>query len=398
MNAGRFLPLAVTALVITLPLIIGGPLMAADKDVKLRRLSFASLPGWQDADHRAALAAFRRSCEALMKGGMKKNGRFGGRRSDWFAPCAAVRNVPLSRRAARAFFEEYFTPVTVLPGAAPGGLFTGYYEPEVEGSLKRDGTYRFPLHGKPGDLVRLTPDEEKRLGVRYGRRVDGEARKYFNRRQIETGALDGRGLELAWLKSRADRFFMQVQGSGRVRLREGGHLRLAFAAKTGHPFTGPGKLLIERGIIPRREMSMQAIRKWLKENPKEGEKLLWENESYVFFRPVRLADPRLGAYGAQGVQLAPLVSLAVDWRYWAYGSPVWLDTTIPGPGGKGAQRMRRLMVAQDTGTAIRGAVRGDVYFGFGDAAGARAGRMKYKGFMAVLLPNRLAARLLSPRK
>ena len=368
----------------------------------LRLLRFSDLPGWRQADHRAALGAFRRSCRAMLKPDYHwRKARFGGRLEDWREVCEAALKLPenISSKVARAFFEKHFLPVTPISGRKPTGLFTGYYEPEVQGSLKRHGPYQVPLHGRPKDLVRLKPREAKRVGLSFGRYVNGRALPYFTREQIERGALDGQGLEIVWLKSPVDRFFMQVQGSGRVRLDDGRVLRLAFAGKTGHPFTPIGRLLIERGEIPREEISMQSIRAWLEKHPKQARALMWKNKSYVFFRTVNLPDPKLGAYGAQGVQLAPMTSLAVDYRFWPYGAPVWLQTRIPKRGG-GDEPMRRLMVAQDTGTAIRGVVRGDIFFGFGDAAGELAGRMKAPGFMAVLLPKPLARRMVGnrPRK
>jgi membrane-bound lytic murein transglycosylase A len=373
----------------------GGGVAVAGKGERLVHIvAFRELAGWEQADNARALEAFQRSCRAMLQHDYHwRKARFGGQPKDWMKVCELAISTPRNAKAARAFFEKHFLPVTPVKPLKPAGLFTGYYEPEVAGSQKRGGPYQVPLHGKPDDLVAFTPAEQKKTGLRYGRRVKGQPRPYYTRRQIETGALKGRGLELVWLKSHADRFFMQVQGSGRVRLPDGKIVRMSFAGKTGLPFTPIGRLLIERGEIPREKMSMQAIRQWMKKNPDKARKLMWENKSYVFFRKVRLDDPRLGAIGAQGVQLTPLVSLAVDYRYWPYGAPVWLQTRVPGPGGKGQQRMRRLMVAQDTGTAIRGMIRGDIFFGFGDEAGKRAGKMKAPGIMVVLLPRALALRL-----
>ena len=382
------------AVVVALALLLMTGARAA-MTAELKAWTFADLPGWQQADHALALAAFRRSCKAMLKPDYYwRNARYGGAPKDWQVVCAAALKLPekASRQQARVFFERWFQPVSVQQVRKPSGLFTGYYEPEVKGNLKRQGPYQVPLHGRPADLVRLKPEEAKRLGVAFGRYVKGRARPYFTRKEIEQGALKGRGLEIIWLKDPVERFFMQVQGSGRVRLPDGKVARLAFAGKTGHPFTGIGRLLIERGIIPREKLSMQSLKRWMRAHPKEARKLMWENRSYVFFRIVDLPDARLGAYGAQGVQLTPLASLAVDYHYWPYGAPVWLETTTPRRGG-GQGPFRRLMVAQDTGTAIRGKVRGDIFFGFGDAAGALAGRQKAPGFMAVLLPKPLAARL-----
>ena len=402
-GAGRHRAVHITRLLLALLLLplLAEAAMSASKlnitqpqaSLRLHRFSFADLPGWAAADHAAALAAFRRSCRVIEEKGLVKPSRFGGRREDWLPACRAARRVPPGRKAARLFFERHFLPVSPQATRRPAGLFTGYYEPEVEGCLKPTPECRWPVHARPDDLVRLTPAEQRRLGLAFGRRTKEGVKPYFTRREIDEGALDGRGLEIVWLKSLADRFFLQIQGSGRVRLQEGGVLRLAFAAKNGRPYVPVGRVLVERGEIPREEMSMQAIRRWLAEHPDEAQALLWENPSYVFFRVVELPDPRLGAYGAQGVQLAPLVSLAIDWRFWPYGAPVWLETKVPTARGEGHEPFRRLMVAQDTGTAIRGAVRGDIFFGFGEEAAARAGRMQAKGFMAVLLPRPLARRL-----
>ena len=382
----------VARLALVLPLLAGGESMAQGR---LHTVSFHALPEWQQADHVLALAAFRRSCRAMLKPDyVWRKAAFGGTPAEWKPVCLAALRLPerLSRKAARVFFERYFQPVSPLPTRRPAGLFTGYYEPEVAASLKRHGSYQVPLHGRPADLVRLKPKDAARLGVAFGRYVRGQARPYFTREEIERGALNGRGLEIAWLKDPVDRFFMQIQGSGRLRLDDGRVVRVAFAGKTGHPFTPVGRLLVERGVIPREEISMQSIRAWMARHPREARRLMWENKSYVFFRIVDLPDPRLGAYGAQGVQLTPMISLAVDRRFWPYGAPVWLETRIPAPQG-GERSFRRLMVAQDTGTAIRGMVRGDIYFGFGEAAGALAGRMQAPGYMAVLLPKPLAWRL-----
>ncbi len=359
---------------------------------------FSALPGWAQADHLTALRTFRRSCKVMMRTPFRRTARFGGSREDWRAACQAAPHVPETRRAARAFFERHFLPVSLQRPGRHSGLFTGYYEPETEGALKPDAAYRFPLFARPRDLVAFTPAEARIAGTRYGRRVNGRPVPYFTRREIESGALKGRGLEIVWLKSLADAFFIQIQGSGRIRLKEGGVLRLSYAAKSGRPYTPVGRILVERGEISKERMSMQAIRAWIARNPERARELLWQNESYVFFRIVELPDPRLGAFGAQGVQLTPMVSLAVDRRYWAYGSPVWLDTRVPDAKGAEEHSFRRLMVAQDTGSAIRGAVRGDIYFGFGEKAGARAGRMQAPGFMAVLLPVQLARRLTGGKR
>ncbi len=395
-NRGMFTGILAFVLALLPPFAAQTAAMSTKANVRLHLLRFSDLPGWGDADHAAALAAFKRSCQAIRSGKRKERARFAPPRHLWLNICAEADRVAGNTRAARLFFERHFLPVTPLSSRRPAGLFTGYYEPEVEGSLTRHGPYQYPLLARPDDLVRFTPRQARLAGTPFGRIVHGRPVPYFTRREIEEGALSGRGLEIVWLKSLADAFFVQIQGSARVRLVEGGVIRLAFAGKSGRPYTPVGRVLVERGEIPREEMSMQAIRRWLAAHPDKARALLWENESYVFFRRIDLPDPRLGAYGAQGVQLAPFVSLAVDNRFWPYGAPVWLETRIPDPGAlaKGKTRpFRRLMIAQDTGSAIRGIVRGDIFFGFGEKAAALAGRMNAPGFMAVLLPRAHARRL-----
>ena len=226
--------------------------------------------------------------------------------------------------------------------------------------------------------------------MKYGRSVDGKAAGYFTRKEIEQGALAGKGLEIAWLTDWADAFFIHIQGSGRVRLADGSLIRLAYAAKTGQPYSGIGAILVERGVFSRDRMSMQATRAWMKQNGQAARELMWENKSFIFFREVEVSDPRLGPPGAQQVSLTPRRSLAVDRALWMFGTPVWLDTMTPsGPAGK-METFRQLMIAQDTGTAIKGHARGDVFWGAGEQAALTAGHMKSAGMMIVLLPRDVA--------
>jgi membrane-bound lytic murein transglycosylase A len=359
----------------------------------LEPASFDKLKGWAAADHAGALAAFRRSCvEILEEGnGFKRPVTYGGKREDWTAVCLAARKAG----PARKFFEEHFSVLSVNDPARPEGLMTGYYEPESKGSLIRGGDYQVPIYGRPADLVAFDEDTAGRVGLSYGRHDKGEAKGYFTRTEIEEGALKGRGLELAYLADWADAFFMQVQGSGRVRLPDGKVIRFAYAAKTGQPYTGIGGVLVERGILPRDGMSMQAVRGWIRDNPQAGRALMRENKSFVFFRRIEVEDETLGPPGAQKVQLTPLHSLAVDRSIWMFGTPVWIDTTAPSGKGQSLEIFRELMIAQDTGTAIRGYVRGDVFWGAGERAALIAGHMKSPARMAVLLPKPLAKRLLA---
>jgi len=357
-------------------------------------LTYGALQGWHDDNHAAALATFRRSCAEILEHGraFARPIKYGGNREAWMNVCRKAAKA----KDARKFFETELTPLRVSDAERPGGLFTGYYEPEALGSRTPSKAFPVPIYAKPADLVKLDAAQQKAAGgLQYGRLVDGKGRPYFTRREIEEGALKGRGLELVWLKSFADAFFIQVQGSGRVRFADGTSMRLAFSAKTGLPYTAIGGVLVERGEIAKEALSMQAIRAWMKDNPKASRELMWRNESFVFFREISVPYPELGAPGAQTVQLTPLRSLAVDRSLWAFGTPIWVDSFVPADDGGKGPALRRLMIAQDTGTAIKGAVRGDVYWGWGDEAAHIAGHMKSPGSMVVLLPKPLARKLLA---
>ena len=369
--------------------------MTAEAKPILTAVPLAQIEGWADDDHAAALATFQRSCAEILTGGrgFGRDVRFGGKRVDWLEVCESSAHA----KSARQFFEEKFTALKVADPVRPEGLFTGYYEPEAEGSRTPGDGFDVPIYRKPDDLVTFDAATEKRLNLKYGRMLQGMPAGYLTRREIEEGALQGRGLEIVWLKSWVDAFFIHVQGSGRIRFEDGNTMRLAYGAKSGQPYTGIGGVLVERGVLTKDNMSMQALRAWMKDNPGEARALMWENKSFVFFREVKVDDPALGAPGAQLVSLTPFRSLAVDRSLWMFGTPVWLDAKVPsGPGGA-MQDFRHLMVAQDTGTAIKGHVRGDVYWGWGGNAASVAGQMKSPGTMLVLLPKKLAARLLKEK-
>jgi membrane-bound lytic murein transglycosylase A len=359
----------------------------------LHAVPFDKMVGWAADDHAAALAAFQRSCQEIIATGhgFERHVRFGGTRAEWLAVCKKAAKA----KNPRHYFETEFTALAVADPMRPEGLFTGYYEPEAEGSRKPGNGFDVPIFRKPPDLVGLDEKTEKHLGLKYGRMVAGKASGYFTRREIEEGALKSQGLELVWLKSWVDAFFIHVQGSGRIRFSDGSFMRLAYGAKTGQPYTGIGGLLVERGVLTKDNMSMQALRKWMGENPSSARELMWENKSFIFFREVKVDDVTLGAPGAQKVSLTPLRSLAVDRSLWMFGTPIWLDAEVPSGTSSQMQSFRHLMVAQDTGTAIKGYARGDVYWGWGDNAAGIAGQMKSAGTMTVLLPRRLARRLLA---
>ncbi len=357
---------------------------------RLVPVAFADLEGWRDDDAAAAFAPFLKSCAALdtpqkeegppsvptLKAGLQHS-------------CAAALRlgtpVP-SREVARLFFEANFRPVRVIPDGREDGFFTGYYEPEIEGSLTPTETFTVPVYGRPADLVMERPNANAGTA---GRMVDGALQPYFDRAAIEDGALEGRGLELVYVRDPIDLFFMQIQGSGRVRLPDGHVLRLNYDGYNGYPYVPVGRLLIQRGLVPREEISMDRIRAFMEEDPEAGRALRRENPSYVFFKALDLPSDA-GAMGAQGVPLTAGRSLAVDRHLHTYGAPVFVSAQLPLSGPDAAEPFHRLMIAQDTGSAIRGPARADLFFGAGPEAGAVAGRIRHGGSFTLLVP-RLAA-------
>jgi peptidoglycan lytic transglycosylase A len=383
-------------LLVSLIIAMTTPPSSAAPQVRLTPLAFAAIAGWSTHEAAGAAAALSRSCHEMMAGGrgFLRGPRFAGLRADWSSACNAVMDLPASidDGGMRRLLESHYVPFRVEDPTRPQGLFTGYYEATARGSRRRHGPYQIPIYRKPDDLVALDAAAEPRLGTRYGRYVAGHAHPYFSRAEIEAGALAGRGLELLWVDSLVDAFFIHIQGSGRVSMDDGSTVRLAFAAKSGRPYTAIGAVLHQRGALTRDNLSMQSLRDWLARHPAEAPEVLRQSQSFIFFREVDLADPALGPPGAQHVQLTPHRSLAVDRAWWGLGTPIWLDSAVIMP-GQPDRPFRMLMVAQDTGSAILGAARGDVFFGAGDEAAILAGYMKSPGRMIVLLPKQLAGRL-----
>ncbi len=271
-------------------------------------VSFAAIEGWDDDDQAAAFQTLLRTCGRLK------------RESASAEACAAAKALAtrgdVSREAARSFFETYYTPYRIA-GAPKPGLVTGYYEPEIDGARGKSDKFPVPVYGRPDDLVAVTPDETRAKDSAEGtltamRKTDDGLVPYYTREEIDKGALQGRGLELVYLADPVELFFMQVQGSGRVRLPDGTHVRLGYATKNGHPYTSIGKKMLELGQHKPKSMSMQGIKAWLHEDPERGKKLMWENKSYVFFRLLDEKEGEDGPIGAQGVALTPGRSLAVD--------------------------------------------------------------------------------------
>ncbi|MFG1346027.1 MltA domain-containing protein [Xanthobacter autotrophicus DSM 431] len=355
----------------------------------LEPLVFPDLDGWRADDHRAAFATFLASCAAL-RAPPREVGpidaptlREGLRQA--CANATRLGTAEPSDLVARLFFEVNFAPWRVVPDKGGAGFFTGYYEPEVAGALTPGGGFDVPVYRRPDDLVMSGGGPTPNSGPVQRRDADGRMVPYFDRAAIEDGALAGRGLEVAWLKDPIDLFFMQIQGSARVRLPDGRVLRLNYDGYNGHPYLPVARLLIQRGLVPREEMSMARIRAFMEQDPQAGRALRRENRSYVFFKALDLGAGD-GAMGAQGVSLTAGRSMAVDRRIHTYGVPVFVEADLPLSAPGAADPFRRLMIAQDTGSAIVGPARADLYFGAGDEAGAVAGRIRHPGRFILLVP------------
>ncbi|NVK18713.1 MAG: murein transglycosylase A [Methylocystaceae bacterium] len=353
-------------------------------------VSFAALPGWEEDQVSYALPALRKSCEKFaLKPDDKLIGPngIGGAAGDWKPICTEAYSLPNGDDdKARAFFESFFQPYLITDlgdeNKPAAGLFTGYYEAGLRGSRSQGGIYQTPLYKRPDDLVLVGLGAFKNdwRGKRLaGKLEDGQLVPYASRAEIEAGKLRGKNLELVWVDDPVDAFFLHIQGSGRVLFADGSSMRVGYDGHNGHDYTSIGRILIDRGEISKEAMSMQAIRKWLAAHPKKGQELMRENSSFIFFRELKDEGP----VGAQGVVLTPGRSLAVDKRYMSLGVPLWLYTfTDPVDNAP----ISRLVVAQDTGGAIKGVVRGDVFWGFGKKAAERAGKMKEEGSVFALLP------------
>jgi membrane-bound lytic murein transglycosylase A len=339
----------------------------------LRRGVWADLPGWLDDDQAAAWQALLTSCEVLKK------------QDAWQPICDAAGALQTPDRAqARRFFETRFTPYQLLqPDGGREGLATGYYEPLLHGSRKPGTRYRYPIHGVPDDLlsIDLQAFHGELRPAQARARIEGRrVLPYYDRAAIEAGRAPVQGLEIAWVDDPVELFFLQIQGSGRLELEGGGVMRVGYADHNGHPYRSIGRLLIDRGELTPDRASMQGIKAWARQNPDKLRAVLDHNPRYVFFREL---PPGLdGPLGAQGVPLTARRSVAIDPRFVPLGAPVFLATTWP----LSRKPLNQLMLAQDTGSAIRGAVRADFFWGYGDAAGREAGRMKQSLRMWLLLP------------
>ncbi len=339
-----------------------------------KAIAFNDLPGWHQDQHHEALVALLKGCPRMQK------------KPNWDVICQAAAQLdPAGRNQAKKFFETYFTP-HVLIGVKDQreGLITGYYEPLLHGAMQADERFRYPLYRPPNDmliveLAALYPAlKDKRV---RGRLVGNKVVPYYARAEIEDTTQPLRGQELLWVDDRDELFFLQIQGSGRIKLPDGRIIGAAYANQNGHAYISIGKKLIEMGELKREDVNLFSIKDWLRNNPSRAQALLHENPSYVFFT---LKDnPEDGPRGSLNVPLTAERSLAIDPKFIELGSPIWLSTTYP---DDNSHKLQKLMLAQDTGGAIKGQLRADVFWGSGEHAEKMAGTMKQAGKMFVLRP------------
>jgi len=354
----------------------------------LEPVGFTDVPGWADDDHASALSAFRRTAAEAESRQYPTGGLCVG--FETLVPAFRAASTAGSDDA-RAFFETIFTPHHIRPDPADRGFVTGYYEPIVAASRGPTPKFSVPLYRPPADLVKVTDENRPAQLDPYfafaGKMPDG-LREYPDRQAIESGLLQGQGLEIAWLADPVDAFFIHVQGAARLRFEDGTEMRVTYAAKSGQAFTGPGRVLADLGEIPLEAVTMQSIRAWFRDNPHRIDEILHRNRSFIFFREAPVGDAASGPIAAAKVPLQAGRSLAVDRLLHTFGSPLF----VAAEGLAHEDRpFRRLMIAQDTGSAIVGPARGDIFFGSGDAAGEIAGKVKHAADFFLLVPNGLMA-------
>lgn len=357
--------------------------------VSLDPVAFGEVPGWDDDDHLAAFKAFLASCPRLVAARRASGAKAVESRTppELKAACEAALALPekITRVDARAFFERHFLPHRVVHDKTEG-LLTGYFEPLLEGSRTRQGKFQTAILKRPPDLVTVVPETQGTppAGLTHARRTAAGLVPFATRAEIEAGALQGQSLELIYLTDPVEKFFLQIQGSGRIRLTDGTTVRVHYDGKNGHPFTSIGRYLIDKGLLAADRMSMGALGRWLKSDVERARLVMNQNASYVFFR--ELPSDAGGPLGAIEVPLVAGRSLAVDPAIHVLGSPVFVSAPTLTPAGH-ARSFGRLMVAHDVGSAIRGPERGDIYFGSGESAGRLAGTTRHPGNFYVLVAN-----------
>lgn len=339
-------------------------------NLALSSVSFDDLPGWDTADVKKSLSAFQLSCKTFLK--QEPSSPIGSRHiklkaGDWHPACkAAVTLDSISEESARTFFEKWFHPIKFEQKKPVHGLFTGYYMPQIKGGLKKTAKYNTPIYGLPKGKGRTK-----------------------TRAQIDNGALKKKAPVIAWIHSPVERLFLEIEGSGVILLPDGKTLYLGYAGENGAPYTSIAQVLINRGIMTRDNASKEAIKRYLEAHPQEARGLMQKNKSFVFFEPLK----KPMALGAQGMALTPGYSLAVDKQWIPLGAPLWLETTRPDMKQDDEKQLQRLMIAQDTGGAIRGFMRGDIYWGSGKMATFLGEHMKNRGHYWLLLPKHILERL-----
>lgn len=357
------------------------------KTLNLTQANFSDLPNWKNEDFKNFAIAYQKSCTPILKRGSQNS--FGkkdifGKNQQWQINCRKFQKINKSNSSSvRRFFEQNFVPYQANAGTNPKGLFTGYYESALNGSLTRQGNYQYPLRARPDDLVMVNLGDfrDELKGQRIAGRVkNGRLKPYETHAEITAGELPkSQDRTLVWVDSPVDAFFIQIQGSGVVSMDDGSMIRVGYAGQNGHPYYAIGRELIKRGHLTKDNVSMQSIKGWLEANPNQAQDVMETNKSYVFFRKLDGDGP----VGGQGVTLTAQRSLAIDHSLVPYGMPVWVDLEHP---EAGQNNLQRLMVTQDTGGAIRGPVRGDYFWGYGSKAEAMAGKMKSQGRYWFLLP------------
>ena len=374
-------PVVIPPPVVSPPVVVTPPAETKPVNTKasFKPLAYPEVPGWSDDNLSEAWPAFKASCKVLIN------------KPDWREPCSISQNVDgADSTAVRQFFEAFFDPYQVInPDGTDTGLIKGYYEPLLNGARKRGGAYQTPLYQAPADLLTIDMGslypELKNMRLR-GKVVGNKVVPYPSRGELlQSGALNGK--EICWVDDSVDAFFLQVQGSGRIHFKDTDEtVRLAYADQNGQPYKSIGRYLVDKGELKLEQASAQGIKNWIAANPKRENEVLNANPSYVFFKEEKLIDPSIGPKGALGVALSEKRSVAIDAQFLPLGAPIFINTTEP----NSDVPVKRLMMAQDTGGAIRGAVRADFFWGFGTQAGEMAGRMKQRGMLWVLWP-KLAA-------
>ena len=335
------------------------------KNLILKKVSFAQLPGWSEADVKKSLAAFQLSCKTFLR---QKPSHFVGsqdinlRAKDWRPACGAALPIhSINETAARAFFETWFDPIDFSKHKPTRGLFTGYYMPRLKGNLTKTATYNTPIYGLPRQ---------------------GKGLSHYTREDIDNGILEKKAPVIAWINSPVERLFLEIEGAGVIQLSSGKKLYLGYAGENGAPYTSIGSVLIKKGILTKDNASKRVIKRYLESQPKKAIALLHKNKSFVFFQNLKHSI----ALGAQGMGLTAGYSLAIDKKWVPLGAPLWLTTSIPNEKNANKKTFRRLMIAQDTGGAIKGVMRGDIYWGSGKKATYLGEHMKNEGHYWLFLP------------